>query len=140
MESTSQTGAEQSPANADSSQAEQPQINISSEKPTEMSAATIARLMGVATQSDLRLLEGKVDMILGRMSALYTRMEKAITALSQIPTGSDLERIDVQIGSLKNLIREVLASAVAASQDVQAISKAARKGGEDSKEEDTAGK
>lgn len=78
----------------------------------EIAASTVARIMGVATQSDLALLEGKVDLMLSKLNAVTVRIEKFATQLGQIPTGSDLERIDVQIGNLRSLIREVLASKV----------------------------
>ncbi len=74
----------------------------------EVSAATIGRLMGLATTGDLKLLEGKMDLLSTKFSALQVKLDKLIAAANGFPTGSDLERIDVQVGSLKNLLKEML--------------------------------
>lgn len=74
----------------------------------EMSVATIARLMGVATATDLQVVEGKIDLLFSKVTAMTVRVEKIMNAINQAPTGSDLERIDVQIGSLKSMIRELV--------------------------------
>ena len=72
----------------------------------EVSATTVGRMLGLATGSELRLMEGKIDLLSTRVNNMTVRMEKVISTLSQAPTGSDLERIDMQIGSLRVLIRE----------------------------------
>ena len=74
----------------------------------EISAATIGRLMGLATSGELKLLEGKLDLISTKFTALQVKLDKLIATANGFPTGSDLERIDVQVGSLKNLIKELL--------------------------------
>ena len=74
----------------------------------EISVSTVARMMGLATVADLKLIGSKVDLVLGRVNAIAARMEKVLSVLNQAPTGSDLERIDLQIGGLKAMIRESL--------------------------------
>lgn len=74
----------------------------------EVSAATIGRMMGLATVSDLKLLDSKVDLLATKISTITVKLDRAITILSGAPTGSDLERIDVQIGSLRSSIKEAL--------------------------------
>lgn len=76
----------------------------------EISASAVARMMGVATGSEMKLLESKIDMLSTRISNLGVRLERALTTLNQIPTGADLERIDVQIGALKTLLKDTLAA------------------------------
>jgi hypothetical protein len=76
------------------------------ETPREVSAATIGRLMGLVTQAEMKLLEGKIDMIASKLTSMSVRLEKAISMLSSAPTGADLERIDVQIGALKTAVME----------------------------------
>ncbi len=75
----------------------------------EVSASTIGRMMGLAGASDLKLLEGKVELMSTRVANLTSRMEKVLQALNNMPTGADLERIDVQIGALRTLLKEGLA-------------------------------
>ena len=72
----------------------------------EVSAATVGRMLGLATVSELKLLEGKLDLVSTRMQNMTIRLDKVLTMLSSAPTGSDLERIDVQIASLRTLIKE----------------------------------
>ncbi len=65
-------------------------------------------MLGLATTGELKLLDGKIDLLTTKMANLTTRMEKILSVLSTTPTGTDLERIDVQIGSLKSMLREFL--------------------------------
>lgn len=74
----------------------------------DVSAATIGRMMGLATEGDLKLMESKLDLLATKVNSMTVRMEKVLNILSSAPTGGDLERIDVQVGSLKTLIKEVL--------------------------------
>ena len=74
----------------------------------EVTAATVARMMGVATASELKLVEGKLDLLNTKLAGFGVRLEKMLTILNRAPTGADLERIDVQIGSLKALIKDSL--------------------------------
>ena len=74
----------------------------------EISGTAIARMMGVATSTELKLIEGKLDLISGRLNNISVKVDKIISQFNSLPTGSDLERIDVQIGSLKTLIRDLM--------------------------------
>jgi hypothetical protein len=80
--------------------------DVSKESPREISAATIGRMMGLATVSEVKLLEGKMDLLSTKISAITAKLDRLIATANHFPTGSDLERIDVQIGSLKNLLKE----------------------------------
>lgn len=74
----------------------------------EVSAQTIARMMGLTTSSDLNLLDGKLDLLISRIGTVSVRLDKFNTTLQQSPTVNDMERIDVQIGSLRSSMRELL--------------------------------
>ncbi len=74
----------------------------------EMTAATLGRLMGLATTSELKLLEGKIDLMASKLNNIMVRVDRMIALFNAMPTGADLERIDVQIGALKSLIRDTL--------------------------------
>lgn len=76
----------------------------------EISAATIARMMGLATVSETKLVESKVDLLATKINLLQVKLEKVISMLGNVATGADLERIDVQVGALRQLIRDVLAN------------------------------
>lgn len=76
--------------------------------PHDVSAATVARMLGLATASEIRLLEGKLDLLSSKVSTLQIRAEKMLTILNSMPTGSDLERIDVQLGSMKSLLKDLI--------------------------------
>lgn len=74
----------------------------------EVSAATVARLLGVATTSDLRVLEAKLDLFGTKIATFAAKLDKVSGALAKIPSAGDLERIDVQIGSLRTQVREAV--------------------------------
>ncbi len=76
----------------------------------EISASTIGRMLGLATSSELKLVESQLELAVTKLSTLMVKVEKALTLLGNCPNGSDLERIDVQIGSLRTLIVESMAS------------------------------
>ena len=90
---------------------------------TEVSASTIARMMGLPTSSDFSLLDGKLDLIATKVNALTAKLERLSTSLNSIPSASDLDRIDIQIGSLKTLIREALNASSAAQSTAAEPSK-----------------
>lgn len=103
---------------AASSSEEQSAIPASTEPQTvkvegargEVSAQTVARLMGLTTQSDLKLVEGKLDLLVSRLGTISVRLDKVTSLLQQAPTGNDMERIDVQIGTLRSSMRELLSA------------------------------
>jgi Flp pilus assembly secretin CpaC len=74
----------------------------------EVSAQTIARMMGLTTQTDLKLVEGKLDLLVSRLGTINVRLERVGQSLQQTPTVNDMERIDVQIGTLRSSMRELL--------------------------------
>jgi len=92
----------------------------------EVHASTITQMMGIATRSEMELLEGKIDLLTSKINAVSIRLEKMSSAFQKMPTGSDLERIDVNIGALKTLIRDAMRelsflqqASATASPDVQ---------------------
>lgn len=97
----------------------------------EVSAQTVARLMGLMTQSDLKLLDGKLDLLVSRLGTISVRLDKVTTLLQQAPTGNDMERIDVQIGTLRSSMRELLSalkasSAISSADSTDLMNKAAK--------------
>lgn len=74
---------------------------------TEMSAIALGRMMGLATTSELQLLEGKLDLMTTKIAGVAVKLDKVVSLFSQMPTGSDLERIDVQIGALRTLVKDL---------------------------------
>lgn len=83
----------------------------------EISGVAIARMMGVATGTEIKLLEGKLDLMSGRLNNITVKLDRLLSQFSGMPTGSDLERIDIQIGSLKTLIRDVLFTAASGQSE-----------------------
>lgn len=74
----------------------------------DISAATLGRLLGLATVGELKLIESKIDLMASKLNNMMVRIDRMTALFNALPTGSDLERIDVQIGALKSLIRETL--------------------------------
>lgn len=82
--------------------------NASTQPKVEVSAATIARMMGVATQSDLKLLDGKLDLLTTKLNSMIAKVDRIQTSLSSAPSASDIDRLDINVGSVKMVVREVL--------------------------------
>jgi hypothetical protein len=83
-------------------------VKTDAPKTAEVSAATVGRMMGLATTSDLRLMDSKLDLISTKVAGLTVKLDKILTTLNSMPTAADLERIDVQIGSVKTSLRETV--------------------------------
>ena len=94
----------------------------------EVSAVTVARMMGLATLGEVKLIESKVELLTTKLSAIQVKLEKIFTVLQGVPTGADLERIDIHIGSMKQILREALGDkAPAASTPADAAKKPSEK-------------
>jgi len=74
----------------------------------EISAASLGRMMGIATTSELKVIEQKVDLLTTKLNGLSLKVDKLLSALNNLPSGGDMERIDIQIGGLKNMLKEIL--------------------------------
>lgn len=74
----------------------------------DVSAATIGRMLGLATSGELVMLESKMDLVATKISAVTAKVERMVSMLSAAPTGKDLERIDVQIAAMRQMLREGL--------------------------------
>lgn len=76
----------------------------------DVSAATVARMMGIASTSDLRLLEGRVDLLTSKVAAILTKMDRCLSMFGSVPTASDIGRLEVQVAAIKSMMRELLDS------------------------------
>ena len=74
----------------------------------DVSAATVARMMGIASTSDLRLLEGRVDLLTSKVAAILTKMDRCLSMFGSVPTASDIGRLEVQVAGMKAMMRELL--------------------------------
>ena len=97
----------------------QPLFDGAKESPKEVSAATVGRMLGLATATDLKLLDGKLDLLSSKFVNFSVRIEKALALLNNIPNSTDLERIDAQIMALHNVILETHGGGHAKSVDLQ---------------------
>lgn len=102
---------------------------VAAEPVREVSAATIGRMLGLATTTELNLLDGKIDLLATKISGVQIKLDKLMGSLNSLCTGSDLDRLEVQISSIKSLIRDSLGGASAgASSTPTAASSAAPAG------------
>jgi hypothetical protein len=67
-------------------------------------------MMGIASTSDLRLLEGRVDLLTSKVAAILTKMDRCLSMFGSIPTASDIGRLEVQVAAIKSMMRELLDS------------------------------
>jgi hypothetical protein len=74
----------------------------------DVSAATVARMMGIASTSDLRVLEGRIDLLTSKVAAILTKVDRCLSMFSSVPSASDIGRVEVQVAAIKSMMREVL--------------------------------
>ena len=76
----------------------------------EVSAATVTRMMGIASVTDLKLLETRIDLLTSKVTSVVTKVDRVISSLNGAPTASDIDRLEIQLGSVKSMLKEVLES------------------------------
>lgn len=72
----------------------------------EVSAQTIARMMGIASATDLQLIEGRLDLLTSRVSTLMIKVDKLLAGLGAVASVGDIGRLETQIASIKSLLRD----------------------------------
>jgi hypothetical protein len=82
----------------------------------EVSAATIGRMLGLASVRELSLLDGKLDLMMSKVNHLTAKLERITSILGSAPTGKDLERIDVQIAALRTQLAEYAGKSAPAAE------------------------
>lgn len=94
--------------NTESSESK-PEQRLSPEGPkVDVSAATVTRMMGIATVTDLKLLESRLDLLTAKVTTVVAKVDRILTSVNALPNGSDMDRIEIQLGSVKAVMREVL--------------------------------
>lgn len=83
----------------------------------EVSASTIGRMMGLVTSAEFKLLENKLDLLSTRMNSMLVKMEKVLVMAADMPNGSDLERIDVQLADARTVLNEIKAEIINQKED-----------------------
>jgi uncharacterized protein YoxC len=64
-------------------------------------------MMGIATTNDLRLLEGRIDVLTSKVAALLGKVERVLTQCNALPNSADIDRLEIQIGGVKSMLREL---------------------------------
>jgi hypothetical protein len=72
----------------------------------EVSAQTIARMMGIASATDLQLIEGRLDLLTSRVSTLMIKVDKLLVGLGAVASVGDIGRLETQIAAIKSLLRD----------------------------------
>lgn len=85
------------------------QVDVGTVTKTEVSASTVVKMMGLSTSSELKLIEGKIDLLAGRMGNLSIRLERLMTLLNNTPSTNDIERLESQISGMRNMLKEMVA-------------------------------
>lgn len=85
------------------------QVDVGTVTKTEVSASTVVKMMGLSTSSELKLIEGKIDLLAGRMGNLSIRLERLMTLLNNTPSTNDIERVESQISGIRNMLKEMVA-------------------------------
>jgi DNA-binding transcriptional regulator/RsmH inhibitor MraZ len=72
----------------------------------EISATTIGRMLGLVTVTDFRVFEGKFDLLQTRLNSIIVKLDGIQDALQKVPNGSDIDRIESQLATIKTMLSE----------------------------------
>lgn len=77
---------------------------------TEVSAQSLTRIMGIASVSDIQLLEGHLEVISSKLATLTSKADKILAALNNVASAADVSRIETQVTSIRAGIKEAAES------------------------------
>ncbi len=83
------------------------QLPAGEESRRDVSAATIGRMLGLVTAGDFKLMESKIDLLQTRVNTLMAKVDRLQPVLQTLACGSDMERLEVQLQSIKALMAEI---------------------------------
>jgi hypothetical protein len=83
-------------------------IGIPAGSRMEVSAQTIARMMGIASATDLQLLEGRLDLLATKVSTLMIKVDKIATNLGAVASAGDVGRLETQLAAIKTMVRDAV--------------------------------
>ncbi len=99
------------------------QVDVGTVTKSEVSASTVVKMMGLSTSSELKLVEGKIDLLSGRLGNLSIRLERVMNLLNNVPSVSDFERVESQIASLRSMFKDIMAAQKPASEQEEKVTK-----------------
>ncbi len=67
----------------------------------DVSAATLVRMLGIPTKTEIKILETKLDLLINKINSLTTKFDTANKDFANHDLSSTLERIETCIYSLK---------------------------------------
>ncbi|MCB9029643.1 MAG: hypothetical protein H6619_01215 [Deltaproteobacteria bacterium] len=83
----------------------------------EVSISAVVKMMGLATSTEVKLLEGKFDLVLSRLNSMTMRLERLMQDLGDLPSGGDFERLEAQFVVLRGHIKNTLDNFSTGSDD-----------------------
>jgi hypothetical protein len=64
-------------------------------------------MMGIPTVAELKLLESKIELLSSKLNAITTKMDRISASLGTVPTASDMDRMEIQLGTVKSMTKEI---------------------------------
>lgn len=93
------------------------QLDSGDQRRGEVSASTIGRMLGLVTTAEFKVLENKIDLMMTKMTTMISKVERMVGLIQAAPTGSDLERIDVQLAAIRTVLNDLKVSLTDAGSD-----------------------
>ncbi len=72
----------------------------------EVPASTLARMMGVATVADLKLLDSKLELLATKVGSLVAKFDRFSSVISNLPSTNDMDRLEAQLAQIRALFRD----------------------------------
>lgn len=91
--------------------------------------ATIVHLLGIPTQTDINVLDTKLDMLTSKVNALALKVDRLLSQLAGISNEFYVDRIDFQLADIRNMMKKVFPQALTTTEATvkDAVSRKAEK-------------
>ncbi|RMD86619.1 MAG: hypothetical protein D6808_02915 [Candidatus Dadabacteria bacterium] len=90
----------------------------------DASVLAFIKMASLPTSTEIKVLEGKIDLLMSKIGAMSTKLSRVAESLSDIPSGSDVERIEAQIIELRSAVKSLLKEKGSDENGAEAATKA----------------
>lgn len=82
----------------------------------EMPVSTLLHLMGLPTNSEIQMLESKLDLLTSKLTRIALQVERMGTQFTALADNLYMDRIDFQLADLRNVIKKLFPKAMASGE------------------------
>jgi hypothetical protein len=73
---------------------------------SEITASTLLRLMGMPTSRQILVIDGKLDIILGKLMTLQAKIDRVNSQFEVLNASSSTDRLEFQVSEIRNIMKK----------------------------------